>query len=117
MMAQTHLARCVEEVLPTFEVVHEPPPPWLAPQRLDHLRPALSSRSNYQRRAALLPLDHLGGDAGLSDRKHNGPRKRGRLPANGVTLIEWHSPTRSQRMRSANGWDRGLGVQRWDSGA
>jgi len=89
-MAQTHLARCVEEVLSSFKVVREAAPAWLAPQRLDIFVPALSLAIEYQGEQHFLPLDHLGGDAGLSDRKDLDDRKRAACRANGVTLIEWH---------------------------
>jgi len=116
-MAQTHLARCVEEVLPTFEVVHEAAPPWLAPQRLDIFVPALSLAIEYQGEQHFLPLDHLGGDAGLSDRKHMDARKRAACRANGVTLIEWHfaDPISEDAVRKRLGpW---LGGAEVDSGA
>ncbi|MGD0408874.1 MAG: hypothetical protein ABSB34_07790 [Candidatus Limnocylindrales bacterium] len=89
-MAQTHLAQCVEEVLSNFRVVREATPVWLAPQRLDIFVPALSLAIEYQGEQHFLPLDHLGGDVGLSDRKDMDDRKRAACRANGVTLIEWH---------------------------
>jgi hypothetical protein len=104
-MAQTHLAQCVEEVLPTFKVVREAAPAWLVPQRLDIFVPALSLAIEYQGEQHFLPLDHLGGDAGLSDRKDLDDRKRAACRANGVTLIEWHfaDPISEQTVRARLG--------------
>ena len=88
-VSQTHLARCVEEALPGYEVLREASPDWLAPQRLDVYVPALRLAIEYQGVQHYEAVALFGGEDALADRKLSDERKRLACRAAGVRLIEW----------------------------
>jgi len=88
-VSQTHLANCVEQALPDYEVIREASPDWLAPHRLDIFVPALHLAVECQGEQHFYPLDHWGGDQGLADRQAMDERKRDACRKAGVVLVEW----------------------------
>jgi hypothetical protein len=88
-ISQTHLAHCVEEALPGYEVVREARPGWLGLQRLDVYVPALGFAIEYQGVQHFEPVDLFGGEEGYARRVEMDERKREACRSAGVLLIEW----------------------------
>jgi hypothetical protein len=86
---QTYLSHCVEELFGEIEVLREASPSWLNGQRLDIYIPSLHLAIEYQGEQHYFPLEHWGGEQGLSDRKEMDTRKRAACLKAGITLLEW----------------------------
>jgi len=92
-VSQTHLAKCVKEVLVGYEVILEATPKWLGRQRLDIFVPALNLAIEYQGEQHYFALEHWGGEQGLKDRQIMDKAKRDACQEAGVRLIEWNYKT------------------------
>jgi hypothetical protein len=88
-LAQIHLTKCVEEVLPGYEIIREAKAPWLGAQRLDVYVPAFKVAIEYQGQQHYFPLEIWGGEQGLKDRQALDKTKRNSCKEAGVILIEW----------------------------
>lgn len=101
-VSQIHLLRTVEKCLPGEEVIREASPDWLKPQRLDIYVPGRALAFEYQGEQHYLPLEHMGGEQGLEDRRQTDERKRRLCREAGVTLIEWRfdEPITEEAVRS-----------------
>jgi hypothetical protein len=86
---QTYLLRCAEMFFEGTEVIHEASPSWLNGQRFDIFIPSFHLAIEYQGEQHYFPLEHWGGEQGLTDRKEMDARKRAACLKTGVKLIEW----------------------------
>jgi hypothetical protein len=88
-VSQRSLQACVEDAVGDVDVIAEARLPWLDGQRLDIFIPSLEIAFEFQGEQHFFPLDHWGGQDGLTARQALDERKRDACARQGIRLIEW----------------------------
>lgn len=87
--AEADLAACVAKALPGHQVIRQARPEWLGTQALDVYVPSLRIALEYQGEQHYFPLPHLGGEAGLENRRRLDAAKRRACRRAGIRLVAW----------------------------